>query len=297
MPKTIVMTGVSSGIGRTAAESLAKRGWRVIGGDCNLVPLHGVETRPLDLGDLDNVKAFAHGLEGLRLDALSLNAGVQGYDVKARTAQGFELAFGVNHLAHYLLARLLMPQIAAGGRLVFTTSGTHDPAERSPIPPPRHANAEWMAWPERDPELDRHADKAGLRAYSSSKLCNILTARAFAAGNDVHIRGVRVFAYDPGLTPGTELIRRGPFLVRRLFWPFLSAIQPFSRGINSLADAGRGLADLCDGTETGDLVYCSNRRGKLKWVQPSALALDDDLGAKLWRGQRGDGRFIGGLAL
>lgn len=282
--KIIVMTGVSSGIGRVAAERLIERGHHVIAGACDLVSTEAVEVRPLDLNNLDKVRAFAATLSNLQFDTLALNAGLQGYDLKARTTQGFERTFGVNHLAHYLLARLLLPQIRDGGTLIFTTSGTHDPAEKTAVPPPNHANAEWLAYPERNPHLDRRPIMAGLRAYSSSKLCNVMTARTLATHPDVLVRGLRVFAYDPGLTPGTGLIRSAPFIVRRLIWPLLSFIQPFSHGMNSLVAAGHGLADLSDGTISSQTaIYCSLRKDKLIWQSPSALAQDDAACARLWR--------------
>lgn len=278
------MTGASSGIGRVAAKRLTDRGHRLIVGACDFVSMEAAEVRPLDLNDFDAVHAFASTLDNTQIDSLVLNAGVQSYDMSARTKQGFERTFGVNHLAHYLLARLLLPQIKNGGIIVFTASGTHNPAEEHPIPPPNHANAEWLAYPARDPHLDRRPIMASLRAYSSSKLCNVMTARTLAAYPDVLGRGMHVFAFDPGLTPGTGLLQSAPFVVRRLIWPFFSLIQPFSGRMNSLANAGRGLADLGDGTVSStSAVYCSLHKGKPTWPSPSTIAQDDAACDKLWR--------------
>jgi NAD(P)-dependent dehydrogenase (short-subunit alcohol dehydrogenase family) len=220
--KIIVMTGVSSGIGKVAAERLTERGHRVIAGACDLVSTEAVEVRPLDLNNLDTVRAFAATLNTMQSDTLTLNAGVQGYDLNARTIQGFERTFGVKHLAHYLLARLLLPQMKEGGTLIFTASGTHDPVEKTAVPPPKHADAEWLAYPERDPQLDQR--------------------------------------------------------------PMLPFIQPFSHRMNSLVDAGRGLADLSDGTSSSQTaIYCSLRKGKPTWPPPSTIAQDDTECARLWR--------------
>jgi len=282
--KAIVMTGVSSGIGRVAAKRLTNRGHRLIVGACDLVSMEAAEVRPLDLNDLDAVHAFAATLDATQIDSLALNAGVQNYDLSARTNQGFERTFGVNHLAHYLLARLLLPHIKSNGIIVFTASGTHNPEEKHPTPPPNHANAEWLAYPARDPHLDRRSIGAALRAYSSSKLCNVMTARTLATCPDVLGRGLHVFAYDPGLTPGTGLVQSAPFVVRRLIWPFFSLVQPFSSRMNSLVNAGRGLADLSDGTvSSNSAVYCSLRKGKPTWPSPSTVAQDDAACARLWR--------------
>jgi len=278
------MTGCSSGIGRVAARLLMERGYRVIGGVCEQGSPKGVEERPLELGDLESVREFAVGLREVQMDALLLNAGVQGYDLLARTKQGFERTFGVNHLGHYLLVRLLLPQVADGGAVVFTTSATHDPAEKIGVPTPRHARAEWLAYPERDPEVDRGSMKAGLRAYTASKLCNVMTARRLAKEPDVMARGLRVHAFDPGLVAETGLVRTGPFVLRRVIWPMLSVMRPMLRGSNGVAEVGRALADLGDGAvRVGDEVYCSLRRGRVVGMAPSVMAQDDAACKQLWR--------------
>ncbi|MGC7323193.1 SDR family NAD(P)-dependent oxidoreductase, partial [Mycobacteroides abscessus subsp. massiliense] len=90
------------------------------------------------------------------IDVLVLNAGIQFRDTNHRTVDGFETTFAVNHLAHYLLARLLVPSIADGGRLVITTSDTHDP-EIIPFGP-RALDPAHLAHPESGGAI------AGLRA-------------------------------------------------------------------------------------------------------------------------------------
>ncbi|MFD3743465.1 SDR family NAD(P)-dependent oxidoreductase [Nocardia sp. NPDC058633] len=125
----VVMTGGSAGFGAIAARRLADRdvvrllvGTRAPVGD----------TLALDLGRLASVRAFAatvrRSLGTQRIDALVLNAGVIRPDADGRTADGYETTFAVNHLAHYLLIRLLLPVLADGARIVLTTSGTYDPA-------------------------------------------------------------------------------------------------------------------------------------------------------------------------
>jgi NAD(P)-dependent dehydrogenase (short-subunit alcohol dehydrogenase family) len=277
---TIIMTGATSGIGRVAAQRLIAAGHHVIVGARGDGAPESAERRPLDLASLASVRAFADGINA-PVDAVVLNAGMQRYDTAARTVDGFEQTFAVNHLAHYLLARLLLPTIADGGRLILTSSGTHDPAEKTGIPAPRHADAAKLADPVRDDALSPSPRVAGLRAYSTSKLCNLMTARSLAADADVRARGIAVHAYDPGFIPETRLARQSPWVVRKIALPVLATF-PLLGGMNSLDAGGAALAGLADGSITHDRVYMSLRKGKPTWPDPSALARDDAACAKLW---------------
>lgn len=121
---TMVMTGGTSGFGTIAAERLA------LSGDARLIlgarrPTSVGESIPLDLTELDSARAFATSvrerLGDTPVDALVLNAGVVLPDITGRTVDGFETTFAVNHLAHYLLLRLLLPTLADGATVVLTT--------------------------------------------------------------------------------------------------------------------------------------------------------------------------------
>jgi NAD(P)-dependent dehydrogenase (short-subunit alcohol dehydrogenase family) len=280
------MTGATAGFGRVAAERLlALPGNRLIIG-ARGAPLPGAETLPVDLASLDQVRRFADAVEAAlgegAIDSLILNAGLQFADAAHRSADGLEMTFAVNHLAHYLLLRRLLPRIAEGGTILLTSSGTHDPAEKTIIPAPRHATAEKLAHPERDPALDKRPGDAGGRAYSSSKLCNVLTARALLPL--VAARTITVVAYDPGATPGTGLVRAASWPVR-LAWslpPWL--LKPILRETSTLAEAGGALADLGTGAlrPPPGRLYATLRGGRIAWPDPSVLARDDAVTTALW---------------
>lgn len=281
---TVVMTGGTRGLGRVAAERLGTLPRTKIMGARNpgTAPA-GWESRALDLDSLGSVRSFASDLPNEPVTHLILNAGAQRPTADLRTVDGFEATFGSNHLAHYLLLRLVMPRLANGATIVITTSGTHDPLEKTGVPSPRHARAELLAHPERDPKLDSNPTVAGMRAYSTSKLCNLMTARYLAASEEARAAGWHVFAYDPGLTPGTGLVRDQSWLVRKLIWPLLPLLVPLSKGMNTIVDAGRGLADLASGVGApGHAVYAALRKGRLTWPSPSELARDDEVTTALW---------------
>jgi NAD(P)-dependent dehydrogenase (short-subunit alcohol dehydrogenase family) len=291
------MTGGTSGFGVVAARKLIRNpSTRVFLGVRKSPGPDGATALPLDLACLDSVRVFASevsdriGASGIA--ALILNAG--GGFPATRTVDGFETNFAVNHLAHYLLLRLLLPKLADGATVVLTTSGAHDPAKKTVIPPPKHADAIRLANPERDPDADASPRAAAGRAYSASKLCNLLTAQALAAHPEARVRNLSVIAYSPGPTPGTGLVRdRGAMLdfVWRRLGPALRFFMP---RLNSPDVAGEALAELVLGAvrPPEGRVYALLERGRLCFPDPSELARRDDVMKTLWR----DSAILVGLA-
>jgi NAD(P)-dependent dehydrogenase (short-subunit alcohol dehydrogenase family) len=284
--KTIVMTGGTNGIGLVAAEQMLRvPDVRLLVGARGKAPSE-IDCLSLDLARLASVRRFAAGVEQWlgdgRIDGLVLNAAVQVGDVKQRTEDGFETTFAVDHLAHYLLLRLLMPRLAPGAIVVMTTSNLHDP-KTNPIAPPEHADAGKLARGE--VKLGKsQGPRSGIRAYAASKLCNMLTARALASSAFTQERGIRVIAFNPGFTPGTQLSRhQSPAF--KLTLAVLVPILSFLQRMNTLAGGGGVLADLALGRivpPTGRL-YASQVKRRLTWPDISALATDDAVMARLWR--------------
>ena len=281
---SIVMTGATTGLGRVAATHLLTRpGSHLTVGARGASSLPSARVLPLDLASLASVRLFVAQIEG-EVDVLVLNAGGQRPGVDTRTVDGLETTFATNHLAHYLLLRLLMPKLAPDARVVITSSGTHDPregADKVGVPAPRHADARRLAYPETDPGVLRRALPAGMQAYSSSKLCDVMTALTLAEQPEA--ADWTVTAYDPGLTPGTGLVRDQALFVRVLAPLILPLIRPFASGMNSLAAAGRGLAVLATDTVLPPgRVYGALRKARLIWPDPSELAQDPVARTKLW---------------
>lgn len=136
-----VVTGANSGIGYEAARALAAKGAHVVlavrstqKGQAaaetirRAVPDAQVEVMALDLGDLSSVRAFAEQFtrQHTALPLLINNAGVMALPYR-RTADGFEMQFGTNHLGHFALTGLLLPLILAapGARVVNVSSSAH----------------------------------------------------------------------------------------------------------------------------------------------------------------------------
>ncbi len=175
--QTVIVTGASSGIGLATARALAEVGARVVfavrdieKGRAAAAATTGVtEVRELNLASLDSARAFAAGWHG-RIDLLINNAGVGGPEL-ARTADGFEMQFGTNHLGHFALTNLLLEHIT--GRVVTVASQ----AERL-----GHIDFDDLNW--------EHKPYRSSGAYAQSKLANLLfTAelqrRLSAAGSEV----------------------------------------------------------------------------------------------------------------
>jgi NAD(P)-dependent dehydrogenase (short-subunit alcohol dehydrogenase family) len=280
------MTGGTSGIGAVALQHIAgERDTLVLlgaRGTGREVPA-GVEVLPLDLNSLDNVREFAAAvisrLDGTPIDALVLNAGTQSRNMDGRTADGFETTFGVNHLAHYLLARLLAPQLAENARVILTTSDTHDPSV-TPLGP-KSVDVQALAHPPKS--------GFGMRAYAASKLCNLLTARSLTEQPEVRKHGVIVLAFNPGLTGGTNLGSPSPGserLMRLVVFPIFKIVGMFKPeySMGRPEHAGEILAQLTTGalTPPPGTAYVSIVKGEVTYPAPSKLALDNAVRDDLW---------------
>lgn len=277
---TVVMTGATAGLGEVAAQVIFHTpDTQLIVGARGHGPA-GITTVPLDLARLQSVREFAQGVRDrlgpTQIDVLVLNAGTQYPGIDQRTEDGFETTFAVNHLAHYLLLRLLSPKLAQGATVVITTSDTHDSA-LNPMAP-KELDPEKLARPKGKP-----ASLSGFRAYSASKLCNLMTARAFAQSSEAKALHLRVIAYNPGFTPGTSLARGWPLWVRMLVG-LIGVVRPLMR-LNTVEGAGEALAGLALGriVPPSGRIYASLVRRKLTWPDPAELAQRDEPVAALWR--------------
>jgi NAD(P)-dependent dehydrogenase (short-subunit alcohol dehydrogenase family) len=230
--RTAIVTGANTGIGLETARELARKGAHVTlacrsrdKGEAALadirstVPAASVDLQLLDLADLRDVAAFADRFKAAnaRLDLLVCNAGVMAPPA-SKTAQGFELQFGVNHLAHFALTGALLPLLLAtpGARIVVVSS-----------------NAGGMGKIDFD---DLNFEKRGYSAwpaYSQSKLANQLFVRELSCRLRAAGSTVMATAAHPGWT-ATELQRHNLFA--RLMNP-LVAMKPTQGALPTLRAA------------------------------------------------------------
>ena len=211
-----------------------------------------VEYLKLDLSSLAKVRSFAgdYATKGYPpIKALVLNAGLQILDLNY-TEDKIESTFAINHVGHALLFHLLSPHLAEEARIVITSSGTHDPAQKSGLPAPIYNSAEELAQPTRETEK-----YAGRQRYATSKLCNVLWTYALQR-RLARTPGKKwtVNAFDPGLMPGTGLTRDASALLQfvwhnilpRTIWLLRLLISP---NIHLPRDSGASLARLAVGED------------------------------------------------
>jgi NAD(P)-dependent dehydrogenase (short-subunit alcohol dehydrogenase family) len=169
--RTALVTGANGGLGLETARELARKGAHVViaardqdkaaAAEADIlaeVPDASLEIVPLDLGSLASVRDAATAVLAKhdRIDLLINNAGLMAQPER-RTADGFEMQFGVNHLGHWALTARLMPAILKGPspRVVTVTSTAHHMG-RAINPSNPHLDGKYGPW----------------KAYGQSKLAN-----------------------------------------------------------------------------------------------------------------------------
>ena len=266
--RTVIVTGASSGIGLATARALGEAGARVVlavrnvdKGQAAAAGMPGLtEVRALDLARLDSVRAFAAGWDG-PLDLLINNAGVSGPSL-TRTADGFEMTFGTNHLGHFALTNLLLAHVT--GRVVTVASQ----AERL-----GRLDVDDLNW-------ERRAYQPS-RAYNDSKLANLLfTAelqrRLTAAGS-----GVRANAAHPGLVATAIYQHDGPRRPADRVWAVVNRLLAQDAEHGALPVLYAAVADIPGDSFAGP-SHLAHMRGAPELIGRSAAAQDPDLARRLW---------------
>ena len=212
-----------------------------------------MELLPLDLGDFDSVRLCAQTFlaRDLPLHLLINNAGLAGQ--RGFTKSGFELAFGVNHMGHFLLTQLLLDRIkaSASARIVTVASRAH---YRAP-------GLDWEAL--RRPTGSR----TGLAEYGVSKLANVLFSTEL--GRRLAGSGVTTYSLHPGVV-ASEVWRSVP-------WPLRALMKLGMIGTEQGALTSVYCATAPEvAQETG--LYYDQCHAKT----PSRAARDATLAAELW---------------
>ncbi|HEY7041088.1 MAG TPA: SDR family oxidoreductase [Methylomirabilota bacterium] len=263
-----VVTGATSGIGKETAVALARGGATVAlvcrtrdRGEAALAEIRrranhdAVSLFVADLSSPRAIRAVVAELQAAlpRIDVLVNNAGLALRD-RLVTEDGFEHTFAVNHLAYFLLARLLQPTLLASApaRVINVSSEAH----------------RWGSI--RFDDLMGEQGYDGWKAYAQSKLANVLFTYELA--RRLHGTGVTANCLHPGLV-GTAFASRGPTAIRilsRLARPFLRSPARGAATSVYLASAPEVA------TVTGQ--YFAGRRAR----RSSRASYDRAVAARLW---------------
>jgi len=254
--RTFLVTGANAGIGYATAQDLAARGGRVFiasrlreKGEAAAAAISTaagndqVRVLQLDLADLASVRRCAAEFLALGepLHVLINNAGVGG--ARGRTADGFEIHFGTNHLGHFALTEALLPLLreSAPARIVTVASDAHYQA--------KGINFEGLR--------NRTRGITGLPEYAVSKLCNVLFAAEL--GRRLAGTGVTAYSLHPGVV-ASEIWRRVPWPARQLMTRRMLTTEQGARTSlycatsPEVAQASGKYYDRCRETEPSKLV-------------------------------------------
>jgi len=206
--RLVVITGATGGLGYETALALAGRGAEVVltgrsdrKGTEALAriragfPRAAISYETLDLASLASVASFAERFAARHdhLDLLINNGGVMMPPQRQTTADGFELQFGTNHLAHFALTSHLLPLLraAAAPRVVNVSSGLHARGELN------------------FDDLQAEKSYDPMRTYGNSKLANLLFTFELQRRSDAGGWGLMSNAAHPGWAT-TDLMANGP---------------------------------------------------------------------------------------
>lgn len=265
--KTFVVTGANTGIGKETARVLARRGGRVVLACRSREKTRAVidELRAqtgnealafveLDLEDLASVRRAAEQILASEpaLSVLINNAGLA--RAPGLTKDGFERTFGVNHLGHFLLTRLLLERLVASApaRIVNVSSHSHYRAKRIDFDALRRPTKTFTGMPE----------------YEVSKLCNVLFTLELA--RRLEGKGVTTYAVHPGVI-ASDIWRTVP-------WPLGHVAKLFMKSVEEGAETSIHCATSPEVAEQSGRYYASCREKR-----PSRASLDQALAERLWQ--------------
>jgi NAD(P)-dependent dehydrogenase (short-subunit alcohol dehydrogenase family) len=272
-----VVTGANAGLGFHTARQLALKGARVVLACRNLDAADQAAARiardggevavaKLDLAAMASVEEFARTWTG-RIDLLVNNAGVMAPPRPARTTDGFELQFGINHLGHYVLTGLLLPAllVSASPRVVTVSSIAHHGGTEDVL----DANA-----------VGYHPQ----HSYQQSKLANLLFA--LELHRQATARGLPLVsvAAHPGVSAtGLFTSPEGMGANRLVRWSAPLALRAFPQ---SPAHGARALLYAAVVAEPGSYTgpsWLGETRGPIGEARRSPAARDEQLARRLWR--------------
>jgi NAD(P)-dependent dehydrogenase (short-subunit alcohol dehydrogenase family) len=264
---TAIVTGANSGIGRVAALELARAGAAVTlavrdtaKGDSAAGAMTGAVTvRRLDLADLGSIRSFAESTEG-PVDLLVDNAGIMATP-EQRTADGFEQQIGTNHLGHFALTNLLLPQIT--NRVVVVSSDLHRSGK---------IDLDDLNW-------ERRSYKPWA-AYSQSKLANLLFVLELQRRLTEVGSAVRAIAAHPGYA-ATNLQGRTSNRISNLVGAIGNRVIAQSDTMGALPTLFAATADIPGGTYIGPDGF-RHLRGHPAVNVPAPQALDATMARRLW---------------
>lgn len=264
VPRTIVITGASDGIGAAAARQLHAAGEEVVvvGRDprktAAIANELGIASYVADYAELSQVRELAERLRAdhPRIDVLANNAGGI-FGERVVTGDGFELTFQVDHLGGFLLTNLLMDRLIESEASVIQTASLA---------------AQRFSRFDIDDLQGEHAYSAST-AYGNAKLANILFTKELQRRYGDH--GVSAVAFHPGaVATGFAAASRGP-------WRFLYTNPLAKRLLISADTGGARLTWLALGVPHGTWQP-GEYYAKDRIARTSPLADDAALAARLW---------------